>query len=1248
MMHRRSAHFAAALLVGFMTSTAYAVPEGTRQLGLNQGLEGNITVRVFARPGETIRVCSSDDGFQEDDVIERGEVFSLDLDPGSPHCGRGGACADDQAVFDLGRLGSEIVVYSPNVPRCENDAACAGEQTCRDFGTGRRVEPGGRGRCGRALPVNADGGFCDAPQAEADRAWRTVQADIEGRYYINFVGEPETLTSSGSSVRFFEVDVLDPEGASVSGGRLHDDEWRINAHSFNYGTFADFYVFADVNEGGRVFIINFDDLRGFRYGVRANRTGINDHAGRSWCLYGDPGEDEGLCPTNVQQEGRFGTPDYAIYLTYPDPAPGPAPAPELGLVAFNDEVGSNSITPNGDGNQDGGEFSFTSNVDGTYEVIIDLDGDGELDLADDLVLRGEAHRGENAVAWDGRDHDGNVLAEGEYRFWVRLITAETHFPMDDIEENRAGFLIFETEGPDGPVRPRSMFWDDRALEGDRAPNLVDEDDVLTTLPSGSAIVDGAGNGFLQRRRWFQPRRPDPASGRNLDVPLFFDTWVVGDTVVVDEATCIICGDPIDRIRIGGDDEPPLDSDGDGLPDLIEDRNRNGRIDPGETDPNNPDTDGDGLLDGVEDADHDGNFGEEGETDPLNDDSDGDNLRDGTEDENGNGQVDEGESDPRNADTDGDLLPDGAERLIGSDPTNPDTDGDGLTDGEEDLDRDGVLDPTETDPTNPDTDDDGIGDGVERNGEAGTSPRNADSDFDGVPDGAEDANQNGRVDEGEMDPTNPDTDGDGIPDGTEDADHDGVFDRGPETNAVDPDTDGDGLDDGVEDSNRDGDVDENETDPRIADSDGDGLADGTEDANGNGRFDGGETDPNNPDTDGDGLADGAEDANQSGTVDAGETDPRDADTDDGGEPDGSEVGGGRDPLDPSDDLADRDGDGLLDVEEDRNVNGMVDEGETDPQNPDTDGDGLPDGVEVNGENPTDPVDADTDDDGILDGSEDLNHNGRVDEGESNPNDRDSDDDGLSDADEDRNRNGVRDPEETGAADPDSDDDGLQDGEEDRNLNGEVDRGETDPLDPDSDDDGLLDGVEDANGDGEQGAGETNPLDPDSDDDGLLDGVEDADQDGDFAEEGETDPLDPDTDNDSIPDGVEDADQDGRFEGGETDPLDADTDDDGLLDGEEDVDLDGVVDPTETDPRNPDTDDGGEADGLEVTYDRNPLDPSDDFGGGSELPDFGVADGAPARVISGSSVADGCAVGAGGAQPGAWLWLVLLGGFLRRRR
>lgn len=151
---------------------------------------------------------------------------------------------------------------------------------------------------------------------------------------------------------------------------------------------------------------------------------------------------------------------------------------------------------------------------------------------------------------------------------------------------------------------------------------------------------------------------------------------------------------------------PLDSDGDGIPDELEDLNRNGVFDEGTN-----------------------------ETDFLNPDTDGDSLPDGEEDSNRNGRVDRGETDPRLADTDGDGLDDAEEPRLGTDALNPDTDGDGLSDGVE-------VHVTGTDPLNPDT------------------------DGDGVPDGDEDINGDGVLDPGETSPTRVDTDGDGTPDGQE--------------------------------------------------------------------------------------------------------------------------------------------------------------------------------------------------------------------------------------------------------------------------------------------------------------------------------------------------------------------------------------------------------------------------------------------------------------------------------------------------
>ena len=199
-----------------------------------------------------------------------------------------------------------------------------------------------------------------------------------------------------------------------------------------------------------------------------------------------------------------------------------------------------------------------------------------------------------------------------------------------------------------------------------------------------------------------------------------------------------------------DDDDDSDDDDDGVDDASEGTAGSSGYD--------PDSDGDGITDDADlfpgdstewaDNDSDG-IGDNTDTDDDNDTisdteentvgSDGYITDPNSADSDGGGEDDASEiaggRDPNNAsddvvdnDTDDDGIDDSVEVTYGYSVSNPDTDGDGLCDGDtavydgdttlciagEDIDKDGVVDSTETDALDDDTDDDGSADGADCN------------------------------------------------------------------------------------------------------------------------------------------------------------------------------------------------------------------------------------------------------------------------------------------------------------------------------------------------------------------------------------------------------------------------------------------------------------------------------------------------------------------------------------------------------
>ncbi len=445
---------------------------------------------------------------------------------------------------------------------------------------------------------------------------------------------------------------------------------------------------------------------------------------------------------------------------------------------------------------------------------------------------------------------------------------------------------------------------------------------------------------------------------------------------------------------------------------------------------------------------------------------------------------------------------------------------------------------QSDPLSRDTDGDGIDDATEfvpGCGGCGSGVvnlydgyvNNADSDYDGLedlPDAKKDVPEAVNID---IKPSSrswvlwPEPkDADGFLGTTDAGLNDGELFDDAITGICDSDSDGDGLLDGEEYQLG--------TDPYDWDTDDDGRGDG-EEVTGGGPI---PSDPADFDTDDDGLGDGVE------VHGANPTNPVNADTDSDGLADGglftpSAVAGidgsGTNALVTA---------GVANhpnpygYGEDENGDGAISAGETNPNDFDTDDDNLGDGVEklaystskqslipttdLLGRSITvnypptgatitypdcsclDPLNPDTDGDGLIDGVEDLNHDGNFD---FNPSDFDFQDLLIGAP--------QPDPEETNPCDPDTDHDGLTDLEERQQPNPSsfYPFNPTNPLDFDTDNDYLTDGEEvnwvcvdpgfdldpDLDGVDEYYVmgtvnGVLDPTNRDSDSDGYIDGLD----------------------------------------------------------------------------------------------------------------------------------------------------------------
>jgi uncharacterized repeat protein (TIGR01451 family) len=296
-----------------------------------------------------------------------------------------------------------------------------------------------------------------------------------------------SLPSLGANVGYdWDVTVTDSAGATVSG--------RVWADSYNIiqggGALADLQYWV-VNDTGYIYNVQLNGYNGINSVIQANSVG--------W-----PGDD--CAPTYASYEydpngvgSGFPTlPDcgetYRVFLEEPS-ADLPATATSAGgplnvlppvLEASDLAVTDLAFQPDSVGSS-AGTFTYSINpqFQGSYQLQIDVDGDGDYTGAQDVAVRlGADGSGQYSYQFDGNDATGQAIADCT-QMHARIYfdkLGEIHVLQSDVEGRAGGISISRLNGAGAP--DPTIYWDDTDMPSQRS--------TQTPQLDGTAGVDSTG------------------------------------------------------------------------------------------------------------------------------------------------------------------------------------------------------------------------------------------------------------------------------------------------------------------------------------------------------------------------------------------------------------------------------------------------------------------------------------------------------------------------------------------------------------------------------------------------------------------------------------------------------------------------------------------------------------------------------------------------------------------------------------
>jgi uncharacterized repeat protein (TIGR01451 family) len=434
-------------------------------------LGGKVTIRtifkVYANAGEYINVGSTA--------------------VGAPTIGTYTTSNGDIAIYNPGGVSGSIGLETiPATP----DFSCTAQRTSTGSPTLGRISSRIQELAGPDTITNAATGARgnDVPTGYVPCYY---QAPSTGVYSVIFYPPNRTLAFAAGlpaiGVPTADITMAGTTNFDATQG-THVSAWDVTVRSAlnktmdNTGRLFDYYM--AMRHGNNSLFANFSiypvTLNGFQYRVDmrgldpngfivyGNQSGFFDSDGIT-PLYKDIlGSDDFL--TTITGGASAQLPQFPSFINPPDSSaltnlgiPLVPIAPTVSTLSFaGNLVGNSSLLGAG------GTFSYTSNVDHTYQIVISRDGIN-FDPTNPLnrVLRGNKTSGAQTVTWDGKDNSGTNFPVGYgYKSQLFVYSGEYHFPLIDAENSQGGpaFTLLNPPGACINGNCSTVFNDDRGYK----------------------------------------------------------------------------------------------------------------------------------------------------------------------------------------------------------------------------------------------------------------------------------------------------------------------------------------------------------------------------------------------------------------------------------------------------------------------------------------------------------------------------------------------------------------------------------------------------------------------------------------------------------------------------------------------------------------------------------------------------------------------------------------------------------------